>query len=55
MTEEFDGGFEEEVEEVAAFAEDATEDFGDGEDELTAGDFVHHGVDGAGVFSGVLR
>jgi hypothetical protein len=37
------GGFEEEVEEVAAFAEDAAEDFGDGEDELAVGDFVADG------------
>ena len=39
----FGGGFEEEVEEVAAFAEDAAEDFGDGEDELAVGDFVADG------------
>ena len=28
------------MEEIAAFAEDAAEDFGDGEDELAVGDFV---------------
>jgi hypothetical protein len=39
----FGGGFEEEVEEVAAFAEDPAEDFGDGEDELAVGDFVTDG------------
>jgi hypothetical protein len=39
----FGGGFEEEVEEVAAFAEDAVEDFGDGEDELAVRDFVADG------------
>jgi hypothetical protein len=39
----FGGGFEEEVEEVAAFAEDAAEDFGDGEDELAMRDFVADG------------
>lgn len=31
------------MEEVAAFAEDAAEDFGDGEDELAVGDFVADG------------
>jgi hypothetical protein len=39
----FGGGFEEEVEEVAAFAEDAAQDFGDGEDELPVRDFVTDG------------
>ena len=34
------GGVEEVGEEVAAFAEDAAEDLGDGEDELAVGDFV---------------
>jgi len=34
------GGVEEEAEKVAAFAEDAAQDFGDGEDELAVGDFV---------------
>jgi len=37
------GGFEKEVEEIAAFAEDASEDFGDGEDELAVRDFVADG------------
>jgi hypothetical protein len=37
------GGVEEEGEKVAAFAEDATEDAGDGEDELAVGDFVADG------------
>jgi hypothetical protein len=35
-----DGGVEENGEELAAFAEDAAQDAGDGEDELTMGDFV---------------
>jgi hypothetical protein len=34
------GGMEEVGEEVAAFAEDAAQDFGDGEDELAVGDFM---------------
>jgi hypothetical protein len=34
------GGLEEVGEEVAAFAEDAAEHLGDGEDELAVGDFV---------------
>jgi hypothetical protein len=37
------GGFEEEVEEVAAFAKDAAEDFGNGEDKLAVRDFVTDG------------
>jgi hypothetical protein len=37
------GGLEEVGEEVAAFAEDAAEDLGDGEDELAVGDFVADG------------
>ncbi len=45
------GGFEEEMEEIAAFAEDAAKDFGDGEDELAVGDFV---ADGGGDPSGGL-
>ena len=43
LWEGFGGGFEEEVEEIAAFAEDAAEDFGDGEDELAVRDFVADG------------
>lgn len=39
----FGGGFEQEVEEVAALAEDAAQDLGDGEDELAVGDFVADG------------
>ena len=35
---------EQEGEEVAAFAEDAAQDLGDGEDELAVGDFVADGV-----------
>ena len=31
------------MEEIAAFAEDASEDFGDGEDKLAVGDFVANG------------
>jgi hypothetical protein len=37
------GGLEEVGEELAAFAEDAAEDFGDGEDELAVGHFVADG------------
>ena len=37
------GGFEEEMQEIAAFAEDTAEDFGDGEDELAVRDFVADG------------
>jgi hypothetical protein len=37
-------GVEEEGEQVAAFAEDAAQDLGDGEDELAVGDFVADGV-----------
>jgi hypothetical protein len=37
------GGVEEEGEEVAAFAEDAAQDLGDGEHELAVGDFVADG------------
>ena len=48
------GGMEEVGEEVAAFAKDAAQDFGDGEDELTVGDFVADAggnpvADGAGA------
>jgi hypothetical protein len=39
----FGGGFEEEVEEVAAFAEDAAENLRDGEDKLAVGDIVADG------------
>ena len=35
-----DGGMKENGEELAAFAEDAAQDTGDGEDELAVGDFV---------------
>ena len=38
------GSVEQEGEEVAAFAEDAVQDLGDGEDELAVGDFVADGV-----------
>ena len=37
LWEGFGGGFEEEVEEIAAFAEETAQDFGDGEDELAVG------------------
>ncbi len=37
------GGVEEMGEELAAFAENAAQDFGDGEDELTVRDFVADG------------
>jgi len=37
------GGVEEVGESVAAFAEDAAEDLGDGEDKLAVGDFVANG------------
>jgi hypothetical protein len=37
------GGFEEVVEEIAALAEDAAKDLGDGEDELAVWDFVADG------------
>jgi hypothetical protein len=37
------GGLEEEIEEVAAFAEDAAEHFRDGEDELAVGDGLADG------------
>ena len=40
VLEAFDGGVEENGEELAAFAEDATQDTGDGEDELAMGNFV---------------
>ena len=43
VAEGFGGGFEEEMEEVAALAEDAAQDFRDGEDELAVGDFVADG------------
>jgi len=43
VAEGFRGGLEEVGEEVAAFAEDAAQDFGDGEDELAVGDFVADG------------
>jgi hypothetical protein len=39
----FGGGVEEVAEELAALAEDAAQDFGDGEDELAVGDFVADG------------
>jgi hypothetical protein len=39
----FGGGFDEEVEEVAAFGEETAQDFGDGEDELAVRDFVADG------------
>jgi len=39
----FSGGVEEVGEKMAAFAEDAAQDFGDGEDELAVGDFVADG------------
>ena len=38
-----DGGMKENGEELAAFAEDAAQDAGDGEDELAVGDFVTDG------------
>ena len=38
-----DGGMKENGEELAAFAEDAAQDTGDGEDELAVGDFVTDG------------
>jgi hypothetical protein len=38
-------------EELAAFAEDAAQDTGDGEDELAVGDFV---TDGGGDLAGVI-
>jgi len=37
------GGVEKEGEKVAAFAKDAAQDLGDGEDELAVGDFVADG------------
>ena len=40
IAEGFSGGMEEMGEEVAAFAEDAAQDFWDGEDELAVRDFV---------------
>jgi hypothetical protein len=43
LLEGFRGGFEQEVGQVAAFAEDAAQDFGDGEDELAVGHFVADG------------
>jgi hypothetical protein len=45
------GGFEQEMEQVAALAEDAAQDFRDGEDELAVGDFV---ADGGGDPIGAL-
>ena len=45
-----DGGVEENGEELAAFAEDAAQDAGDGEDELTVGNFVADG--GGDPFAG---
>ena len=45
------GGFEQEMEEVAALAEDAAKDFRDGEDELAVRDFV---TDGGGDPFGAL-
>jgi len=44
VSEGISGGFEEQIEEVAAFAEDAAEHFRDGEDELAVGDGVADGV-----------
>ena len=46
-----DGGMKENGEELAAFAEDAAQDTGDGEDELAVGDFV---TDGGGDLAGVI-
>ena len=43
VAEGFGGGMEEVGEELAAFAEDATEDLGDGEDKLAVGNFVADG------------
>ena len=43
VAEGFGGGVEEVGEELAAFAEDATEDLGDGEHELAVGHFVAGG------------
>ena len=43
VAEGFGGGVEEVGEELAAFAEDATEDLGDGEDKLAVGNFVADG------------
>ncbi len=45
------GGFEQEMEQVTALAEDATQDFRDGEDELAVGDFVTNG--GGDPFGGL--
>ena len=44
VSEGISGGFEEQIEEVAAFAEDAAEHFRDGKDELAVGDGVAHGL-----------
>ncbi len=43
VLEAVDGGMKENGEELAAFAEDAAQDTGDGEDELAVGDFVTDG------------
>lgn len=50
VLEGLDGGMKENGEEFAAFAEDAAQDAGDGEDELTVGNFVADG--GGDPFAG---